>query len=89
MLLYLSKFTPSGFDLSLSFTKFIVLFITPYIKFFDYLLSKVKQILPLCPFTEISILRNFNIYHLVLNFTIIHDIEELVQYPTRIPEHHG
>ena len=71
-----------------------------YRKFFDYLTSKVEHILTLFPFAEISILGDFNVHHqlwlsspftdhpgeLAYNFAILHDLEQLVQHPTRIPD---
>ncbi|KAK8395869.1 hypothetical protein O3P69_005762 [Scylla paramamosain] len=74
-----------------------------YKKFFDYLTSKVEHILTLFPFAEISILGDFNVHHqlwlsspftdhpgeLAYNFAILHDLEQLVQYPTRIPDRLG
>ncbi|MPC45217.1 hypothetical protein E2C01_038910 [Portunus trituberculatus] len=74
-----------------------------YSKFFDYLTFKVEHILSLCPFAEISILRDFNVYHqhwlsspftdhpdeLTFNFVILHDLEQLVQHPTHIPDRLG
>ncbi|MPC47081.1 hypothetical protein E2C01_040816 [Portunus trituberculatus] len=72
-------------------------------KFFDYLTSKVEHILSLYPFAEISILREFYIHHqlwlsssfthypgeLAFNFAILHDLKQLVQQPTRIPDRLG
>ena len=74
-----------------------------YRKFFDYLTSKVEHILTLFPFAEISILGDFNVHHqlwlsspftdhpgeLAYNFAILHDLEQLVQHPTRIPDGSG
>ncbi|XP_063889700.1 uncharacterized protein LOC135116266 [Scylla paramamosain] len=71
-----------------------------YKKFFNYLTSKVEHILTLFPFAEISILGDFNVHHqlwlsspftdhpgeLAYNFAILHDLEQLVQHPTRIPD---
>ncbi|MPC76619.1 hypothetical protein E2C01_071036 [Portunus trituberculatus] len=71
-----------------------------YSKFFDYLTSKVEHILSLYPFAENSILRDFNVHHqfwlsspftdnpgeLAFNFAILHDLEQLVQHPTCIPD---
>ena len=71
-----------------------------YNKFFDNLTSKVEHILTLFPFTEISILGDFNVHHqlwlsslftdhpgeLAYNFAMLHDLEQLVQHPTRIPD---
>ncbi len=34
-----------------------------YVKFFDYLNSKVEHILTHSPFAEISILGDFNVHH--------------------------
>ncbi|MPC25418.1 hypothetical protein E2C01_018530 [Portunus trituberculatus] len=61
----------------------------------------VKHILSLYPFTDISILGDFNVYHqpwlyspftnhpgeLAFNFAILHDLEQLVPHPTCIPDH--
>ncbi|MPC17220.1 hypothetical protein E2C01_010069 [Portunus trituberculatus] len=77
--------------------------ISDYSKFFDYLTSKVEHILSLYPFTEISILGDFNVHHefmlsspftdhpgeLAFNFAILHDLEQLVQHPTCIPDRLG
>ncbi|MPC74323.1 hypothetical protein E2C01_068680 [Portunus trituberculatus] len=74
-----------------------------YSEFFDYLTSKAEHILSLYPFAEISILGDFNVHHqlwlsfpftdhpgeLALNFVVIHDLEQLVQQPTRIPDRLG
>ncbi|MPC34855.1 hypothetical protein E2C01_028258 [Portunus trituberculatus] len=60
----------------------------------------VEHILSLYPFLEISILRDFNVHHhlrlsspfnnhlgeLAFNFAIFHDLEQLVQHLTRIPD---
>ncbi|MPD00574.1 hypothetical protein E2C01_096055 [Portunus trituberculatus] len=60
----------------------------------------VEHILSLYHFVEISILGDFNVNHqlwlsspftdhpreLAFNFAILHDIEQLVQHPTRIPD---
>ncbi|MPD06896.1 hypothetical protein E2C01_102728 [Portunus trituberculatus] len=49
----------------------------------------------LYPFMEISILGDFNVHHQlpftepVFNFAILHDLEQLVQHPTHIPDHLG
>ncbi|MPC44391.1 hypothetical protein E2C01_038064 [Portunus trituberculatus] len=62
--------------------------------------SPVEHILSLYPFVEISILGNFNVHHqlwlsspftdhpgeLAFNFAILHDLEQLVQHPTRVPD---
>ncbi|MPC78573.1 hypothetical protein E2C01_073062 [Portunus trituberculatus] len=59
--------------------------------------------MPLCHFAEISILRDFNVYHqllisslftdypseLAFNFAIVYDIEQLVQHPIRIRDRLG
>ena len=74
-----------------------------YVKFFEYLTSKVEQILTNFIFGAISILGDFNVYHQLLlsssftdqpgeqgfNFAIIHDLEQLVQHLTHIPDHSG
>ena len=74
-----------------------------YVQFFDYLTSKVKYILSHFPYAEISILRDCNVHHQLwlssyfsdqpgeqtFNFVILHDLEQLVQFPTRIPDHLG
>ncbi|MPC48610.1 hypothetical protein E2C01_042389 [Portunus trituberculatus] len=71
-----------------------------YSKFFGYLTSKVEHILFFYPFAEISILGNFNVHHqlwlsspftdhpgeLAFSFAILHDLKQLVQHPTRIPD---
>ncbi|MPC96618.1 hypothetical protein E2C01_091887 [Portunus trituberculatus] len=63
--------------------------------------SPVEHILSLYPFTEI--LGDFNVHpqlwlsspftdhpdELAFNFAILHDLEQLVQYPTHIPDHLG
>ncbi|MPC66542.1 hypothetical protein E2C01_060691 [Portunus trituberculatus] len=72
-------------------------------KFFDYLISKLEHILSFYTFAEISILGNFNVHHqlwlsfpftdhpgeLAFNYAIFHDLEQLVQHPTRIPDFLG
>ncbi|MPC91069.1 hypothetical protein E2C01_086082 [Portunus trituberculatus] len=74
-----------------------------YSKFFDYLTSKVEHILSLYSFAEISILGDFNVHHqlwlsypfinhsdeLTFNFALHHDLEQLMQHPTRIPDRLG
>ncbi|MPC70576.1 hypothetical protein E2C01_064828 [Portunus trituberculatus] len=74
-----------------------------YRKFFNYLTFKVEHILSLYPFAEISILRDFKVHHqlwlsspfnnhpgeLAFNFAILHDLEQLVQHPTRFPDRLG
>ena len=74
-----------------------------YSKFFDYLTSKVEHILSHFPFAEISILGDFNVHHQLwlsssftdqpgeqaFNFAILHDLEQLVKHPTRIPDRPG
>ncbi|MPC29159.1 hypothetical protein E2C01_022379 [Portunus trituberculatus] len=91
-----------------SLTKFIgAVYLSPnssgYSKFFDYLTSKVEHILSHYPFTEISILGDFNVHHqlwlsspftnnpgeLAFNFAILQNLEQLVQHPTRILDHLG
>ena len=76
---------------------------TDYPKFFDYLTSKVEHILSTSPFSEISILGDFNVHHrdwlsspftdqpgeLALTFSVLNDLEQLVQLPTRIPDRLG
>ena len=76
---------------------------TNYVKFFDYLNSKVEHILTHSPFAEISILGDFNVHHQLwlsssftdqpgeqtYNFAILNDLEQLVQHPTRIPDRLG
>ncbi|MPC34496.1 hypothetical protein E2C01_027888 [Portunus trituberculatus] len=75
----------------------------PIINFFDYLTSKVEYILSLYSFVEISILGDFNVHHqiwlsspftdhsdeLAFNFATLHDLEQLLQHPTRIPDRLG
>ncbi|MPC23847.1 hypothetical protein E2C01_016915 [Portunus trituberculatus] len=74
-----------------------------YNKFFDYLTSKVEHNLFLYPFAEVSILGDFNVHHhlwssspftdypgeLAFNFAILHDLEQLMQHPTRNPDRLG
>ena len=74
-----------------------------YVKFFDYLTSKVEYILSDFPYAEISILGDFNVHHKlwlsasftdqpgeqILNFAIFHDLEQLVQFPTPIRDRLG
>ena len=76
-----------------------------YVKFFDYLTSKggVDYILSHFPYAEISILGDFNVHHQfwlsssftdqpseqTVNFVILHELEQLVQFPTRIPDRLG
>ena len=84
-----------------------MLYISPnssdYVKFFDYLTSKVEYILSHFPHAEISILGDFNVHHQlwisssftdqpgeqIFNFAILHDLEQMVQFPTRIPDRLG
>ncbi|MPC84507.1 hypothetical protein E2C01_079246 [Portunus trituberculatus] len=68
-----------------------------------YLTSKVEYIPSINPFAEISILEDFNVHHqfwlsttftghpgeLAFSFAILHDLEQLVQYPTRIHDRLG
>ena len=91
-----------------SLTKFIcAIYISPnssdYVKFFDYLTSKVDYILSHFHYAEIPILGDFNVHHQLwlsssftdqtgdqtFNFAIPHDLEQLVQLPTRIPDRLG
>ncbi|XP_050709244.1 uncharacterized protein LOC126994048 [Eriocheir sinensis] len=74
-----------------------------YVKFFNYLNSKVGHILTHSPFAEISILGDSNAHHQLwlsssstdqsgeqaYNFAVLNDLEQLVQHPTRIPDHLG
>ncbi|MPC12611.1 hypothetical protein E2C01_005314 [Portunus trituberculatus] len=60
----------------------------------------MEHILSLYPFAEVSILGDFNVQHqfwhpppftdhlgeLAFKFAILHDQEQLVQHPTRIPD---
>ncbi|MCP3678980.1 MAG: hypothetical protein GY782_01260, partial [Gammaproteobacteria bacterium] len=76
---------------------------TDYVKFFEYLTSKVEHISSIFPFAEISILGDFNVHHQLwlsssftdhpgeqaFNFSLLHDLEQLVQHPTRIPDRLG
>ena len=76
---------------------------TDYIKFFDYLNTQVEHILTHSPFSEITILGDFNVHHQLwlsssftdqpgeqaYNFAILNDLEQLVQHPTRIPDRLG
>ena len=91
-----------------SLTKFICAVYLPpnsfdYVKFFDYLISKVEYILSHFPFAEISILEDFNVHYQLslsssytdqaseqtFNFAIHHGLEKLVHFPTRIPDRLG
>ena len=91
-----------------SITKFIcAVYLSPnssdYVKFFDYLSSKVEHILSHFPFAEITILGDFNVHHQLwlsspftdqpgehaFNFAILNDLEQLVQLPTRVPDRLG
>ena len=63
----------------------------------------MEHILTHSPFAEISILGDFNVHHQqwlsstftdqpgeqAFNFAILHDLEQLVQHPTRIPDCFG
>ena len=74
-----------------------------YVRCFDYLTFKVEHILSHFSYAEISILGDFNVHHQLwlssfftdqpgeqaFNFAISHDLEQLVQFPTRIPDHFG
>ena len=74
-----------------------------YVSFFDYLISKVEYILYHFPYAEISILGDFNVHHQLwlsfpfidkpdgqaINFDIFHDLAQLMQFPTRIPDRLG
>ena len=76
---------------------------TDYQKFFDYLNSKVEHILSKFPFSEIIILGDFNVHHhlwlssshtdqpgeLAFNFSVLNNLEQLIQHPTRIPDRPG
>ncbi|KAG0709979.1 hypothetical protein GWK47_023744 [Chionoecetes opilio] len=106
--LNLPNFLPSGFDFNVTLTKFIcAVYLSPnssdYVKFFDYLTSKVEHISSHFPLAEISILGDFNVHHQLwlsssftdqpgeqaYNFSILQDLEHLVQHPTRIPDRLG
>ncbi|MPC51515.1 hypothetical protein E2C01_045363 [Portunus trituberculatus] len=64
---------------------------------------KVEHILSLYPIAEISLLGGFNVHQqlwfsspftdhhgkLAFNFAILHDLDQLVQQPTRIPDRLG
>ena len=68
-----------------------------------YLTLKVEHILSHFPFAEISILGDFNVPHhqwlsssftdqpgeQAFSFAILHDLEQLVQHPTRVPDRLG
>ncbi|MPC65531.1 hypothetical protein E2C01_059668 [Portunus trituberculatus] len=63
----------------------------------------MEHILFLYPFAEISILGDYNVHHqlwlsspltdhpgeLTFNFAILHDLQQLVQHPTRILDRLG
>ena len=91
-----------------SITKFIcAVYLSPnssdYVKFFDYLTSKMEHILNHFPFAEISILGDFNVHHQLwlsssftdhpgeqaFNFATLNDLDQLVKHPTRIPDRLG
>ena len=92
-----------------SSTKFICcVYLSPnstnYNAFFDYLNSKLEQILSSFPFSEIILLGDFNVHHsqwlssnsptddegkLTFEFAILNNLEQLVQFPTRIPDRPG
>src|ERR1700755_1097024 len=91
-----------------STTKFIFsVYLSPnsidYLKFFDYLNSKIEHILSSSPFSEIIILGDFNVHHrqwlsssshdpageLAFQFSIQNNFEQLVHLPTRIPDRLG
>ncbi|MPC51216.1 hypothetical protein E2C01_045059 [Portunus trituberculatus] len=71
--------------------------------FFDYLKFRIEHILFLFPFAETSVLRDFKVQKrlwlsfpfsgypdkLAFNFAILHDLEQLVQHPSRIPDRLG
>ena len=73
------------------------------VKFFDYLTSKVQYILSHFPYAEISILRELDFNHQLwlassvtdqhgeqtFNFAILHNLEQLVQFPTHINDRLG
>ncbi|MPC46012.1 hypothetical protein E2C01_039719 [Portunus trituberculatus] len=100
-LLSLSNFPTSGYDLVTLKLNSSVLFISPLTLL--NLTSKVEHNLSLYPFAQILILRDFNVHHqlwlsspftdlpgeLAFNFLIIHDLDQLVQHPTRIPDRLG
>ena len=74
-----------------------------YQEFYDYLSSKVEHILETSPFSEVSILGDFNAHHrlwlssfntnrsgeLAFQLSILNDLTQLVQHPTRIPDRLG
>ena len=75
-----------------------------FVKCFDYLTSNVDYILSHFPYAEFfTILKDFNVHHQLwisssftdqpgeqtFNFAILHDLEQLVQFPTRIPDRLG
>ncbi len=73
---------------------------TDYVRFFDYLNSKVEHIPTHSPFAGIFILGDLNVYHKLwlsspfthqlgehaYNFAPLNDLEQLVQHPTRSPD---
>ena len=85
-----------------SFVLFIYLLILLTPKFFDYLNSKIEDILSLSPFSEI-IIGDFIVHHLqwlsssshntagerAFHFAIQNDLEQLLKLPTRIPDRLG
>src|ERR1044072_8788932 len=76
---------------------------TDYPKFFDYLNSKIEHILSSSPFSEIIILCDFNVHHrqwlsssshdpageFAFQFSIQNNLEQLVHFPTHIPDRLG
>ncbi|MPC69687.1 hypothetical protein E2C01_063917 [Portunus trituberculatus] len=95
-LLNLPSFPPTGFDTIVTLTKFILAVYlsstsSDYIKFFDYLTSKVEK-----HTVSLSFLRDFHSWTfqcsptaLAFNFAILHDLQQLVQHSTRIPDRLG
>ncbi|MPC69991.1 hypothetical protein E2C01_064225 [Portunus trituberculatus] len=71
--------------------------------FINFCNIHVEHIVSLYPFAEISILGDSNVHHqlwfsspfidhpgeLAFNFVILHDLEQLVHHPTRIPDRLG
>ena len=69
-----------------------------YVKFLKYFTSKVEYISTNFPLAKISIHRDFNIHHQLFSSffndqpgeqVILHDLEQLVQHRTHIPDRSG
>ena len=77
--------------------------LTSYPAFFQHLTSRHEALLISHPNAEILYLGDFNVHHVewlhspntdvggreAFNFSISHDLEQIIQHPTRIPDRHG